>query len=480
MSGLKAWSLKDRSDGHYYVRIPEVSVYESLDGNSLTANWTATADDESDASSGPASVYDLRYSASPITEATWGAATQVPGEPAPGATGTPESCTFSVGALTTVYLGLKIGDEAGNWSTLGTAGPITAGSDGFISIAPDDSSSLEPDSALPTFQFQIDSEAKTCFISFSGCAGFPARPTVGEDGETCKTVRFPLKSGAGAWTPTATQWTSIKKLVHTSGALYWRLEGTCPDYGNVYGPCRTILFDCGDITDLHVSPSHDKDGNEAVWPDKASLPTFSWTNDTSGMASFFVDVSTDPSIPLRDKSRTVTLGGRGIAGTSYTATAADWRKIRQLASCVVPRTADREPANGFLYWRVRAVSADKSLTCASAPKRLIIDGGTWSVQPLDLSAVPATVDWTHTGPGIVFYKVQFCVNDQFEPDARTTITLPTAVLSADQYTLSSREVTRLRTLAQRNGVTTLYYRIRGDDADKAFMCFSEPQQTSAP
>ena len=69
---------------------------------------------------GQASLYDIRYAASPITdETTWAAATQVTDEPAPAASGTPEH--FLVTGLessTTYYFAIKIGDKMPNWSGL--------------------------------------------------------------------------------------------------------------------------------------------------------------------------------------------------------------------------------------------------------------------------------------------------------------------------------------------------------------------------
>ena len=84
--------------------------------NSATLGWTASGDD---GSAGTASVHDIRYSTSPITDANWASATQVAGEPAPEPAGT--SQTFTVGGLspaTTYYFAMKTADEIPNWSGL--------------------------------------------------------------------------------------------------------------------------------------------------------------------------------------------------------------------------------------------------------------------------------------------------------------------------------------------------------------------------
>lgn len=84
--------------------------------NSLTLTWTAPGDD---GNNGTAAEYDIRYATSNIDNETWGFATQVSDEPAPGPAGSNE--TFVVGGLTpatTYYFALKTGDDAGNWANL--------------------------------------------------------------------------------------------------------------------------------------------------------------------------------------------------------------------------------------------------------------------------------------------------------------------------------------------------------------------------
>ncbi len=84
--------------------------------NSLTLTWTSPGDD---GNNGTAAEYDIRYATSNIDNETWGFATQVSDEPAPGPAGSNE--TFVVGGLTpatTYYFALKTGDDAGNWANL--------------------------------------------------------------------------------------------------------------------------------------------------------------------------------------------------------------------------------------------------------------------------------------------------------------------------------------------------------------------------
>ena len=62
--------------------------------SSVTLTWSATGDD---GGTGTASTYDIRYSATAITESNWAVASQCHGESAPNAAGSPE--TFTVTGL---------------------------------------------------------------------------------------------------------------------------------------------------------------------------------------------------------------------------------------------------------------------------------------------------------------------------------------------------------------------------------------------
>jgi chitodextrinase len=88
----------------------------SVADTTVTLGWTAVGDDSL---TGTASSYDLRYSTAPITAANWAGATQVSGEPTPGAAGSAES--FVVAHLTrqtTYYFAIRAADEANNVSAL--------------------------------------------------------------------------------------------------------------------------------------------------------------------------------------------------------------------------------------------------------------------------------------------------------------------------------------------------------------------------
>ncbi|PWB68984.1 hypothetical protein C3F09_10795 [candidate division GN15 bacterium] len=93
-----------------------LSVADAFGDAAVTLSWTAPGDD---GRTGQASIYDLRYSLTPITEANWSSAVKVWGLPSPGPAGSRE--TFIVTGLansTTYYFALKSGDEVPNWSPM--------------------------------------------------------------------------------------------------------------------------------------------------------------------------------------------------------------------------------------------------------------------------------------------------------------------------------------------------------------------------
>jgi len=76
--------------------------------------WTATGDD---GGAGTASSYDIRFAATPVSEATWNEASHCTGEPTPGAAGHHESFTINgLASGTRYYVALKVADEAANVS----------------------------------------------------------------------------------------------------------------------------------------------------------------------------------------------------------------------------------------------------------------------------------------------------------------------------------------------------------------------------
>ncbi len=115
----------------------------SSTNTSVTLTWTAPGDD---GSVGTASVYDVRFSTSPITTASFATDQQATGEPTPRAVGTVE--TFTVTGLTpgtTYYFAVKSADEVPNWSNISNMVGRTTSGDGTAPSAINDLSALPGD-----------------------------------------------------------------------------------------------------------------------------------------------------------------------------------------------------------------------------------------------------------------------------------------------------------------------------------------------
>ncbi len=100
-------------DGNTPYNIIDLRVAKVTD-SSITIIWTATGDD---ADVGTATYYDVRLWDDWLTMESWDSATQVQGEPHPRPAGQTDS--MEVRGLmkdSTYYIGLRAGDEAGNWN----------------------------------------------------------------------------------------------------------------------------------------------------------------------------------------------------------------------------------------------------------------------------------------------------------------------------------------------------------------------------
>jgi len=465
MSGPGVLSPKDH---RHYWQIAEVSVYRA--GSALLQlTWTAPADDGSMGQ--PASEYDVRVSSAALTAGNFDEATHAYGLGSPKPPGTADNGFVRIDAPSSdsMFLAMKTGDELPNWSEISNVVKLDIHATGLNPLAPANAAAAVAD-APPSFQFRLSPDAVPAYICFSTSPEFVTRPTAGPDGRVDRSLKFTLPRGAVSWQPAPSQWKSIKSLTDSNGALYWRLEGVLGIYIGVFGPPRSVLFDVGDFSCDAVSPSHPVDADEAVWPDPAVPPSFAWTNTNPQFKYFFVDISTDSTFASGNGKNTVTLGGSGTMLSPYPASKSEWKKVRQLASA----------ADGVLFWRMRAQDADKALTAACTGKNLLVDGGQWTLDPLDLADPEPQVSWTNSATGIARFYLQFSVGDDFAPGSRRTTRLSTVPAPSHTYLLKSADVTRLQALAKRSAVTTLYYRVCGEDADRAFVCHSDALTVSVP
>ena len=467
---IEAESRMDRVDRHYYVDIPSIGVYRSSSGNLVKAQWTATADDGLDVTSGAASEYDLRYSATPVTAANFASCSEAEGVGAPGPRGTREEAVFSIGLLTgEVYAAVKVGDEVPNWSGISNVASGTAGTVGLKPLWPEDSHSVAPGLAIQ-FTYLRGEDVRPAFVAFSDSPDFPQRPARHPDGTVSMTRRFPLRTGVSYWKASPGQWRLVQRMAGLSGTVYWRLEGRHGDYRGIYAAPRALYFDTGEITDTQVSPWHDKSGKTALWPDPAVPPAFSWNDQTQGMEYFWVDVSSDPSIPLRDRRSTLSVGNGRVSAPVVEASVFEWRRIRRLAS----------DSGGVLYWRVRATDRYRTLSCASAVKQLVVDGGEFALGALDLSAAAPQASWSHTGEGLARFALEISADPSFPRSPLYTVVVPPRGVEGDFYEFTVFDLRRLALLATRHSAAILHWRVRGETYDRQFQTSSQSSTTPAP
>jgi len=450
---LTATGVYSPAAGCYQVDVPAVNILGRVDGGKLRAKWMASADDGYDASSGWTDKSDLRYSSSVITDSNFQSCRKVEAIPASVAPGKFVETVFGTGDLEgTVFGAVKVIDASGNPSPLSNVEQAQVGYMGLSYQGESDLIVTNP-SLPPQLVISRGKDVTQAFIAFSGTIAFPKNH-----------LKFPIKVGKYTWSPAASQWKAIKKRASTLGAVYWRLEGkslSCPSI--ILAP-KELMLRSGDITSLAVSPVH---GDNAIWPDATKSPTFSWTNGIPGMAYFWVDISTDSTFATKSAKKLISLTG---TSGSATASRAQWKAIRRLAAT----------NTGALYWRVRAKDHQKVLTLASETQTLTIDGGTWTVSDVTSTPDGPMISWQHQGEGIATYRLEFGATESFGGKPGTTVVVPPASITATSYTLKAAEVTRLRALAKRAGVATLRYRVRGQDAERAFLAHSEAKTTAVP
>jgi len=446
------------SDKHYYWRIADALACQT-GGPILQLTFTAPGNDGY--SGARACQYDARYSATNITEDNFLSCPRVYGLGNPKTPAQIEKSTVRVdSADAEIYMALKTVDDVGNWSPVSNVITVKPLVSGFVSLAPADETQGDA-VTRPTFAFRWEAAARSVSISFSSSLDFASKRTTNSSGVTNASVKFALKPTASSWTPTSAQWKAIKTVVQGDTTLYWRLQGMLGKTAVAFGPARTILFDSNKITDLSVSQSGTP--VTAICPDKNAPVTFLWANGAAAMVPFYVDVSTDAAIPISNKKKTLVFTVTDPGKVSKLLSASEWKKMRKLATA----------GGGTLYWRVRAKDAQKALTIVSVVKKLVIDPGSWALGDLDLNSTAPAVSWPYTGQGMVTTSLQFSVLPDFSGNASKTLKVPAASTSATSRSFTAKEVTRIKALATRNGTTTLYYRVRGEDGDKAFIGYGD-------
>jgi hypothetical protein len=163
----------------------------NLTSSTIQLSWTAPGDD---GNTGTATAYDIRYRVGvPITEANWGSATQMTGEPDPQAAGSSETFTVTgLSASTTYYFAIKTADEVPNWSP--------------ISNSPGGTTTALPDTTAPAAITNLaTSNPTSSSIQLSWTAP-------GDDGNTGTATSYDIRYTVGA-TITEANWATATQVI---------------------------------------------------------------------------------------------------------------------------------------------------------------------------------------------------------------------------------------------------------------------------
>ncbi|NUN48410.1 MAG: fibronectin type III domain-containing protein [Candidatus Brocadiae bacterium] len=342
-----------------------------------TLTWTAAGDD---LASGDAAAYDLRWATTPIvSDADYGAATEVEGEPDPATPGSPETMTIpGLSPETEYWFALKTLDEAGN------ASPISNVVHGSTQPPPD----LTPPAAVTDLEV-------TAFSSVSATLRWTAPADDGDSGGAASSydLRYstaPIdEAGFEAATPVTgvpapgepgdEQSCTIGDL--TPGQTYWFALRASDEVPNV-GPLSNVVSASLPLPDTTAPAAI---GDLTVSSPTSFTLTLSWTapgdDGGEGVASaYLVRYATAPILTDADFEAATPVGNPptpGPAGTAQTLV------VKNLA----PSTS---------YWfAVRAVDEAQNLAALSNSP----EGKT--APPPDLTAPAgvndlAVVAWTDT------------------------------------------------------------------------------------
>ena len=119
-------SPADTTDTAAPAVVNDLAAEPGSQAGSIDLTWTASGDD---GASGTASVYDLRWSTSPLNESNFGQGTSI-NTGLPLIAGSAESLTAAGFALgSTYHFALRVGDESGNQSPLSNGATATVGAD---------------------------------------------------------------------------------------------------------------------------------------------------------------------------------------------------------------------------------------------------------------------------------------------------------------------------------------------------------------
>lgn len=331
---LNAFAALQEDDGDAPVVITDLMATD-VAITSVTLSWTSP----SDPGNGSASVYDIRYSTSPITEENFASATAVPNPPAPKPAGSPESITITgLAPGTTYYFAIKSADFFGNYSAISNVLEQATNFPPVLSIAPEDltvdlqtgGSDVRTvnisNTGLGVLNFQLVSAGPGSFATPEVLEGsVPAGETLAVD------ITF---SGNSLLPGTYSQIFLVQSNdpinddvtldltlnVTSNGAPIASVDPTTLDFGGVFetaSKTKTFIVHNGGAEPLIVSAvtsdnadfTTDFSGSATVDPFEDLVVTVTYTASSLGVSSGIISVVTnDPA----NETLTVAVTGEGV------------------------------------------------------------------------------------------------------------------------------------------------------------------------
>jgi len=274
------------------------------------------------------------------------------------------------------------------------------------------------------------------------------------------------QEGLPAWAidPAGADWRNIKRLASgTGGTLWWRVRGWDADgvFLVVSAP-RRFYIDVGAL-----GASAPVGGVLSVY----TVPEFAWNYAGADLTSFRVEVSVRED--FADRRQKKILAPRYTDGSPLVPVKSDVLNLRRIMKMAWEARGEGE-TQALIWWRVWGRTADRSFSTASAAVSYAFEQdaavGTLPADGANVPAgdVPPRFEWTIDDADDVYHVVEYSTTPDFAPRTYKSLRRTTELF----YEPSDAEWNRMKSAADRAGVTTLYWRVWTYDQRKYFTNYS--------
>ena len=283
-----------------------------------------------------------------------------------------------------------------------------------------------------------------------------------------KSLLSPKKpeEGLAAWAidPAGKDWKKIRKLASgTGGTLWWRVRGWDADgVFQVVSEARRFFVDVGVL-----EATAPVGGVLSIY----TVPNFAWNYAGADLTAFKVEISTQEDFAIKKERKILT--PRYTDASPLVPMKSDIKNLRKIMNRAWEARGQGE-TQATIWWRVWGRTADKSFSAASEPVSYAFEQdaavGTLPADGANVPAgeIPPRFEWTIDDADEVRHVVECSTTPTFEK--RTCKNLKyTVELFRDP---SASEWKKMKSMAEKAGVTTLYWRVRTYDSKKYFVNYS--------